>query len=530
MTAQAVQRIAAGEPLRAPKRPRKQQRARPRRRRASKPTEDPSAEQAPEPQSDPDPPRRAWIAALAGAESLAMLAAGAAAAALLAGAWERSQDEPRVVPGVTLAGEPIAGLDREGVTAAAESAAERTLDRELELRAGEVSATTSARALGALPEPETVVAQALAYGRSGDLLADLQARAHARQRGVDLRVGMRFDERRALEQLLEIAPAVDTMSVPTRLDLEARKIVPAKRGTGLLPYDSLSSVALGLAAGAETIELAVAHKPPVDDPLGEIADGLDIGIVLGTFSTPYSMEARAADRTFNLKVGAAALDGHVLMPGERFSFNEVVGDRSAENGYRYAPGISGGQIIDVLGGGICQVASTMFGAGFFAGLEVVRARPHSRPSSYVDMGLDATVVWDSIDLVMENPYDFPVVIHMTVSQGQVRGEILGPERPYQIAFERELAESLPYETARRADPNLLTGAEVIAQRGMRGFKLERIRKFYEGGEVVREESWDLTYPATREIIRVGTNPEGVEPEKKSFPALRDPAASMRIMQ
>jgi hypothetical protein len=466
-----------------------------------------------------------------------MIAGVAAAAAVLVGAWESSQSSERVVPGLHLAGEDIGGLQRAEIEAVAAAASERTLDRTLTLAAGPVTTTTSARALGATPDPTAIVEQALAYGRSGDLLADLRARAQARAGEVDLEIGMRFDEREALEQLLELAPAVDTMSLPTRLDLEARKVLPATRGTALLPYDSLSSVAIGLAAGLDRIELAVAHKPPVADPLAdELADygldpaALDIAVVLGTFSTPYSMEARSADRTFNLKIGAAALDGHVLMPGETFSFNDVVGDRSAENGYRWAPGISGGQIVDVLGGGICQVASTVFGAGFFAGLDVVHARPHSRPSSYVDMGLDATVVWDSVDLVMRNPYDFPVVIHMTVSQGQVHGEILGPQRPYQIAFERSLVESMPYETVYRADPRLRTEARAVAQRGMRGFKLERVRKFYRGGEVEREDSWELKYPATREIIRVGTNPTGELPEKKSLPPLRDPAASMRIMQ
>ena len=459
-----------------------------------------------------------------------MLGAAVAAAAVLSSAWERSIDEEKVVPGLTLAGAEIGGLDREGVEEAAAAASELNLDRELKLSAGPATTTATARELGALPHPGTVVEQALAFGRSGDLLADLQARAAARAGEVDLRVGMRVEARPALGKLLELAPEVDTMSLPTRLDLEARRVLPATLGTALLPYDSLSNVALGLASGADEIELAIAHKPPVEDPLGEIADMLDLGVVLGSFSTPYSMEVKAADRTFNLKIGAAALDGHVLMPGERFSFNELVGERSAERGYRWAPGISGGQIIDVLGGGICQIASTIHGAGFFAGLDIVRARPHSRPSSYVDMGLDATVVWDTVDLVLRNPYDFPLVVHMTVSQGQVHAEILGPRRPYQIAFERTLEESLPYETITRADPRLLSGAEVIAQRGRRGFKLERVRKFYRGGEVVREETRELTYPATREIIRVGTNPAGDTPESKTLPPLRDPAASMRIMQ
>lgn len=499
-------------------------------------------EPSPEPESEPEPGltpqqrrRRGWLAVFAGAESIAMLAAGAATAAVLAGAWETSQSSDRTVPGLLLAGEPIGDVERDQVEAIAAVAGERSLDRSMTVAAGPVSATTTARALGAVPDPAAVVEQALGYGRSGDLIADLRARARARAGVVDLRIGMRFDEREALAELLELAPAVDTMSVPMRLDLEARKVLPAARGTALLPYDSLSNVAIGLASGLDHIELAVAHKPAVGDPLAaELAqqglDQLDVGVVLGTFSTPYSMEPRSADRTFNLKVGAAALDGHVLMPGERFSFNEIVGERSAENGYRWAPGISGGQIVDSLGGGICQIASTVFGASFFSGLEVVRARPHSRPSGYVDMGLDATVVWDSVDLVLRNPFEFPVVIHMTVSQGQVHAEILGPQRPHQVAFERSLVESMPFETVYRSDPNLRTGAKVVAQRGMRGFKVERVRKLYRGGTVESEQTWELKYPATREIIRVGTDPNGELPEHKSLPPLRDPAATMRIMQ
>jgi len=441
------------------------------------------------------------------------------------------------VSGVTLAGEDIGGLTRAEVEAVAAEAGERTLDRALSLSAGPASTVISARALGALPDASEAVEQAFALGHSGDLVADLRARAEARAGAVDLRVGMRFEQSRALAELLALAPAVDTMSLPTRLDLETREVLPAERGTALLPYDSLSNVALGLAGGADSIELAIAHKPAVDDPLverlraaGFELDDLDIGVVLGSFSTPYSMEARAADRTVNLKVGAAILDGHVILPGETFSFNEVVGERSAENGYRYAPGISGGQIIDVLGGGICQVASTVFGSAFFAGLEIVRARPHSRPSSYVDMGLDATVVWDTIDLRFRNDFEFPIVLHMNVSQGQVRAEFLGPYRPFQVAFERSLVDSMDYETVYRADPDLRLGVEVVAQRGRRGFKLERVRKRYRGGEVVGEDSWELTYPATREIIRVGDNPDGEVPEDKPLPPLRDPVATMRIMQ
>ena len=234
-------------------------------------------------------------------------------------------------------------------------------------------------------------------------------------------MGLRFNEAPALDRLLAIAPGVERPSLPTRLDLDGRKVMPAARGTALLPYDSLSNVAIGLAAGQREIDLVVQQKPPVDeDPLAELAASLDVGTALGQFSTSYHNDAQHSSRNHNLKLGAAAIDGFVLMPGETFSFNEVVGDRSAEAGYRYAPGITAGELVDVLGGGICQVASSLFGAAYFGGLEVVAARPHSRPSSYVDMGLDATVVYASVDLVVRNPYDFSVVLHMSANAGQVR--------------------------------------------------------------------------------------------------------------
>lgn len=470
------------------------------------------------------------MAAARSFESLLMLAAGAGVAAVLAGSYEHSLDERIVVPGVRLFGEPVGGLDEAALVAAAGDAGERSLDRPLALRAGEAQVRTTARALGAVPTPDAAIDLALSIGRSGDVLTNLRERWRARQGRVDIQVGLRFEEHAALAQLLDLAPEVDRPSLPTRMDLDRRKVMPAQAGTALLPYDSLSAVALGLARGADEVDLVVQAKPDVDDPLAPVADQLDIGVVLGSFSTPYSMEAKAADRTHNLKVGAAAIDGTVLMPGEVFSFNDVVGERSAEAGYRYAPGITSGEVVDVLGGGICQVASSLHGAVFFSGMPIERSRPHSRPSSYVDMGLDATVVYPTIDLRFRNDFDFPVVIHMSVNQGKVQAEILGPRRPYQVAFERELDEVLPFRTVYRDDPRLKLGTTRVAQRGMRGFSVTRVRKLYQAGDEVGADEWKLEYPPTTEIIARGTDPAGEDPKSKPHAPLRDPAKQLRIVQ
>lgn len=463
-------------------------------------------------------------------EALAMVGATLLACSEVATSYAASLADTRPIPGVRLGGYAVGELDDAALHGVAHGAVTAALERPLVLRAAEAETTSSARALGAVPEPEHAIADVRAVGRTGEPLADLQIRIQAQRSGIDVPVSYRFEESKALGELLALAPAVERPSLPTTLDLERRRVEPARRGTALLAHDALSAVAIGLAAGKDTIELPVALKPPVaDDPLAAYAE-LDIGTMLGSFDTPYSTEAKEADRSFNVKVGATKVSGMVLLPGETFSFNDRVGPRTQENGFRYGGGITAGELVDVLGGGICQVSSTLYGAAFFAGLEIVSHRPHSRPSNYVDMGLDATVVWPDVDLRLRNPYDFPVVLHMVARQGKVHAEVLGARRPYQIAFERDLVEAIPHRTIYRDDASLRAGTQVTSQRGMRGFKVKRTRKIYQAGELVREEPVELSYPSTSEIIRRGTNPAGAEPEVKQLPPLRDPAAHLRIVQ
>lgn len=483
---------------------------------------------------EPGPQKSPWLRRLrdgcALVESVALCGAMAWGASEVLAAWTSAQSDPAVLPGVRISDFDVSAKQGDALEQVADAAGVQAAARPMKLRAGSAVVDSSAGELGAIADPRAAIQRALAVGHSGDVLVDLRDRLRAQRGEFNFAVGYRFVESSALRQLQLLAPEVETPSLPTRLDFNGRKVLPAQPGSTLLVYDSMSAVAIGLAQAADEIELSVQDKPPVEDPLSHVAQSLKIDAVLGSFDTPYQADSAHADRTHNLKVGAAAIDGTVLMPGEAFSFNKIVGERSAEAGYRYATGISAGQLIDVLGGGICQVSSTLFGSAFFGGLEVVSARPHSRPSSYVDMGLDSTVAWPTIDMRLRNPYDFPVVLHMTVSQGKVHAEVLGARRPYQIAFERQLEEVRPYRTVWRDDGKLRTGAQEIVQRGRRGFRLTRTRHLMQAGEVIKSEKWQLNYPATTQIMRRGTNPVGAEAESKSRPALRDPPGHLKIVQ
>jgi hypothetical protein len=225
--------------------------------------------------------------------------------------------------------------------------------------------------------------------------------------------------------------------------------------------------------------------------------------VLGYFETNYDRSERVQARSYNLRLAASKLDGTVLLPGEVFDFNDVVGPRDEANGYKVAKVIAEGELVDGIGGGTCQISGTLHGAAFFAGLSIVERYPHTRPSSYIKMGLDATVVYPTIDFRLKNPFSFPVVLHETVKNGTVRAEVLGPKRTHTVTLIRRIDAAIPYEEVERPDKTLPNGVRRLGQRGVAGFKLRRYRIVREGAHAVRER-WDDTYPPTSQIVRVGT--------------------------
>jgi vancomycin resistance protein YoaR len=170
--------------------------------------------------------------------------------------------------------------------------------------------------------------------------------------------------------------------------------------------------------------------------------GLSFDHVLGHFETHYSTADKDRDRTYNLHLAASKLDGTVLLPGEIFDFNEVLGARDEANGYRVATVIADGELVDGIGGGTCQISGTLHGAVFFAGLDIVERYPHTRPSSYIKMGMDATVVYPTINFRVRNPFAFPVVLHQTVQGGVVRAEVLGPDVDQVVTLVRRIDEAL----------------------------------------------------------------------------------------
>lgn len=320
-----------------------------------------------------------------------------------------------------------------------------------------------------------------------------------------LPVPLRVEPDDALPLLLRLKDELDRAAVDARLDLEKRAVAPEVVGRRLDVDATLAAIDDALSRGELSAEVRFLELPP-ERRASQLGD-VRFDHVLGFFETRYDRSQRSQDRTYNLRLAASKLDGTVLLPGEVFDFNRVVGPRDEANGYKVATVIANGELVDGIGGGTCQVSGTLHGAAFFAGLDVVERYPHTRPSSYIKMGLDATVVYPTINFRLRNPFDFPIVLHQVVKNGVVRAEILGPPKDLTVSLIRRIDEAIPFEQLERPDPQLPNGERVLAQRGVPGFRLHRYRIVRDGVHATRER-WNDVYPPAAQIVRVGTGKTG----------------------
>ena len=183
---------------------------------------------------------------------------------------------------------------------------------------------------------------------------------------------------------------------------------------------------------------------------------------LSEFSTKYQTSDK--DRTTNLILAANKINGTVLMPGETFSYNTVVGERTIQAGYKEAPIYVNGKVVDGLGGGICQITSTLYNAVLFANLEIVERSNHQFVPSYVNASRDATVVYGSIDFKFKNNRNYPIKIVCSVNRGIAKFEIYGlkTENDYEVQITSKITSQNANYTYSEAYKTLKKNGKVIS--------------------------------------------------------------------
>lgn len=214
-----------------------------------------------------------------------------------------------------------------------------------------------------------------------------------------------------------------TAPVSTTLDMTTYQQVPGK--FGYAPDLEQARNLLAAARPGETISIPMtAIRPEI------LGDEVYFRDELGYCETKHTNNE---DRNTNLKLACAALDGLILQPGDIFSYNDTLGERTEEKGYKPAAAYSGTATVNSIGGGVCQGATTLYYAALLADMEIVFRINHGFRSSYIGVGLDATVNWGGPDFQFRNNFNFPVMIKAEVSDGYMKIRLLGTdEKDYYV--------------------------------------------------------------------------------------------------
>lgn len=246
--------------------------------------------------------------------------------------------------------------------------------------------------------------------------------------------------------------------------------------------------------------------------------------VLGTYRTNYN--AGLKGRSQNVALAAKKINGTVLNNGDIFSFNKTVGKRTTAAGFSTATIFTNGELSEELGGGICQVSSTLYYATLLADLKIVERRNHMFTVSYAKNGLDATVAYGSIDFRFKNNYSAPIKILASASGGVMSVTILGTkEENKKVELVTQTLETTPFPTEYVEVDNLKAGQQRVKQNGLNGYKVAATKIVKDGsGNVLRKESLGTSvYQPLKKVIEVGKGTQvSAPPAQTSTPATMPP--------
>ena len=224
--------------------------------------------------------------------------------------------------------------------------------------------------------------------------------------------------------------------------------------------------------------------------------------VLATVTT--RLDKYDANRTQNVRLSAEAINGYILLDYDdpntkaidnRFSFNDVVGERTEAKGYKNSVVFTNEDMVDGIGGGICQTSSTLYVATLLSDMKVVERHTHTFAVDYVDLGMDATVQWGYLDYVFENNTGYPVRIEATVFEDALiitfRGTNAAPAKS--VELESRTVATYAYQTVNSLNDKLAPGTSVVAQEGKEGYKAELYQIIYNGPDIVEQRLVNTSY-------------------------------------
>jgi vancomycin resistance protein YoaR len=333
---------------------------------------------------------------------------------------------------------------------------------------------------------DATIEEAEKIGHEGSVFRRLRESEKARRGEIEIPLVWKVDAAKARALLASYAPALAHDPVDARIDLTAHVKHPDEPGRALDVDASLAELQKGKHEDEEVVDL-ITHRVAAKVTLDQLTY-VNIEKVVSAYETTFTLWGTGANRAVNIKNAAAKLDGLVLGPGQMMSFNDIVGPRTRERGFALAPEIQGDEMQLGYGGGTCQASSTLHVAALFGALEIIERQAHSRPSSYTQMGLDATVSYPLADLKIRNTMPYPVLIHaFSPKPTSIRVEILGGDPVAKVDYMYGVGATEDFVRRVQVKPNLPPGKRILHQKGIRGFDVTSVVKihYFDGREEER---------------------------------------------
>jgi vancomycin resistance protein YoaR len=248
----------------------------------------------------------------------------------------------------------------------------------------------------------------------------------------------------------------------------------------------------------------------IEAPLDEVQPAVTAAMLskvntkVASFSTSFA--GSSANRVENIRLATNSISGRLFLPGESFGFNDVVGKRTAERGYKEAPVIIDNKLESDLGGGICQVSTTLYNAVIRVNINATERHIHTLPSHYIGLGMDATVDYGNLDYKFKNTLEYPIFI-----EGYIDGNTIGfniysdgslTAKTYDLV--NEVYETLQPEIKYVDDPNMYEGQTETVQKASIGYKVKVFKRIYENGTLIgQEQVSNSIYKPVNGIVKRG---------------------------
>lgn len=427
-----------------------------------------------------------------------------------------AENDSTICKGVFIDQVDVSGMTASQAGAAVAEYLESLRVKKLAVMVSDNLVQTDLAGIGYTADYTEAVDQALKFGKSGNLIKRYKELKDIEQGNVVLPLEYSFDIQKLREWVESSVSAYNIAPVNATVKRENGKFIYTDEIAGSKVNVEQTVQAISDAVNNWSRQDLLVEAVMEEDKPQYTRESVELcNTIIGSFTTDFS--SSASGRAANLENGARLINNYVLYPGEVFSAYKVLTPFTKENGYHLAGAYLNGIVVDSLGGGVCQVSTTLYNAVLEAELEVVERHPHSMTISYVDLSRDAAIAGTYKDLKFRNNTDAPIVIEAYTKNRKITFNIWGHETRdrvnRKVVYETKIiSKTNPPADVVTEDPSKPKSYKKVTQSAHTGYKAQLYKIVYENGkEVSRELVNTSTYKAEPRYVTVGTMEEKEPP-------------------